>query len=501
MAVSGTMDPYIVHGNLSKHYDNVSYYNPFNKNYMGRKGDPALDPLDGIKIEKIFSGKTKTKQNGMECEFGLDINMEIFSERGVLMTTIIFDFEDKQAFDVMIKKIKFNYMVEEVLSWDTDDGTVDCSIMSRVNDFVMKKLFAFFTDEKLKKVFDDVDPTDKKNVLEHRQRVKDHSGLSIDICGGSGMNSTSSNWDTSVVFDEKKEIKIDDSLKKYSMDRELYHSKYMDAYICFDKDVLKDFLFAFSNYNLYGMILQGHDNSFQMWSHAINKEAEDLITNIDNQNQIFWEVLRLKIEEWQLHFLFQNSNRMKAFSKIKSTNLLNFSMLSEEKEKKWLDSIEKRDKRMERFIDEVRHSLDNIATPGKTHDEQRLQKESEITNERILLLSFLAMSIPMLGAIFSPNFSLDIKIISAGVLLSLPAIYFSVFRLSKRRKRLSARKDDLLRKKTDIKKWVEYHSNNMEEVRQDEKMPDDIKKNILFWEEENVNIGKNMIGKIDKKLK
>jgi hypothetical protein len=176
-------------------------------------------------------------------------------------------------------------------------------------------------------------------------------------------------------------------------------------------------------------------------------------------------------------------------------------MLSEENEKKWLDSIEKRDKRMERFIDEVRHSLDNIATPGKTHDEQRLQKESEITNERILLLSFLAMSIPMLGAIFSPNFSLDIKIISAGVLLSLPAIYFSVFRLSKRRKRLSARKDDLLRKKADIEKWVEYHSNNIEEVRQDEKMPDDIKKNILFWEEENVNIGKNMIGKIDKKLK
>ena len=41
----------------------------------------------------------------------------------------------------------------------------------------------------------------------------------------------------------------------------------------------------------------------------------------------------------------------------------------------------------------------------------------------------------------------------------------------------------------------------MEEVRQDEKMPDDIKKNILFWEEKNVNVGKNMIGKIDKKLK
>ena len=42
MAVSGTMDPYIVHGNLSKHYDDISYYNPFNNNYVGKKGDPAF---------------------------------------------------------------------------------------------------------------------------------------------------------------------------------------------------------------------------------------------------------------------------------------------------------------------------------------------------------------------------------------------------------------------------------------------------------------------------
>ena len=501
MAISANADPYVMHANLSKHYDNVSYYNPFNKNYIGKKGNLALHPLDGIKVEKIFSGKTKTNHGEMECEFKLDINMEIFSERGVIMTTYVFDFKDKQTFDVMIKIINFNYMVENVLSWHVDGRKVDCSIMSQVNDFVMKKLFAFFSDDKLKKAFHDMDPTDKKSSLENRRQVRDIGGLHLDVCGGSGMNSTSSNWDTGVVFDEKKEIKIDDSLKKYSRDRELYHSKSMDAYICFDMDVFEDFLFAYRNYNLYGMILLGYDNSFEMWSHAINRETEDLITNLDNKNEIFWQDLRLRIEEWQLHFLSQNSNRMKAFSRIKATNLLKFSILSEENEKKWLDSIEKRDRRMERFIDELRYSLDNIATPGKTHDEQRLQKESEITNERILLLSFLAMSIPMLGAIFSPNFSLEIKIISAGVLLSLPAIYFSVFRLSKRRKRLLARKEDFLRKKAGIQKWVELHSNNIEEIRDNDKMPDDIKKNIIAWEEENINIGKKMIEKIDKKLK
>ena len=77
MAMSGNIDPYIVYTNLSKHYDNISYYNPFNKNYVGKKGDPAVNPIDGVKIDKIFSGKTVTKQDGVKCEFGLDINVEI----------------------------------------------------------------------------------------------------------------------------------------------------------------------------------------------------------------------------------------------------------------------------------------------------------------------------------------------------------------------------------------------------------------------------------------
>ena len=103
MAMSGNIDPYIVHSNLSKKYDNISYYNPFNKHYIGKKGDPAVHPIDGVKIDNMFSGRTVTKQDGVKCEFGLDIHVEIFSERCVVIQTLIFDFDDKQAFDVMIK--------------------------------------------------------------------------------------------------------------------------------------------------------------------------------------------------------------------------------------------------------------------------------------------------------------------------------------------------------------------------------------------------------------
>jgi len=501
MAMSGNIDPYIVYNNLSKHYDNISYYNPFNKNYVGKKGDPAVNPIDGVKIDKLFSGRTVTKQDGVKCEFGLDINIEIFSERCVVMQTLIFDFNDKQAFDVMIKKINYQYMLEEVLSWEMDTDKVDCSIISFINNFIMKKLLPFFTDERLKKIFHDMDPTEKRHALGYRQKIKELIGLNVDICGGSGSNSTSTNIATAVILDENKEIKIDDSLEKYSTDHELYHSKSLDAYICYDKKVHKDFLFAYRNYNLYNMILRGYRSSLQMWSDAINKEAEDLITNLDNQNEVFWKELRLRIEEWQLHFLSQNTHRLNAISKMKTTNLLSFSILNDDEKKSWKDYIRKREKRIQRFVSDIRYGLDNIATPGHTHDEQRLQKESETTNERILLLSFLAMSIPMLGAIFSPEFTLNTKIISATVLVSLPVLYFSIFRLSKKRQRTLAKREDFHRRKSAIQKWVEYHTNNIEEYKNDDKIADDVKQNIISWEEENIIIGQNMISKIDKKLK
>ena len=156
---------------------------------------------------------------------------------------------------------------------------------------------------------------------------------------------------------------------------------------------------------------------------------------------------------------------------------------------------------MQRFVSDIRYGLDNIATPGHTHDEQRLQEESETTNERILLLSFLAMSIPMLGAIFSPEFTLNTKIISATVLVSLPILYFSIFRLSKKRQRSLAKREDYYRRKATIQKWVEYHTNNVEEYKNDDKIADDVKQNIISWKEENIAIGQNMISKIDKKLK
>ena len=72
--MNANYDPYILYHNMFKSYPDVKYYNPFEPNYIGMKESLAGTPLDGIKIEKIFSGKSEIKQDSMDSIFKLDIN-------------------------------------------------------------------------------------------------------------------------------------------------------------------------------------------------------------------------------------------------------------------------------------------------------------------------------------------------------------------------------------------------------------------------------------------
>ena len=126
MMISGTIDPYILYQNLSKDDLNSSYYNPFNGEYVGKSNDPDLHPVDGIKIDKLFSGTTVSEQEGVSCKVGLDINMTIFVERSTMVTEMVFTIEDKKAFDAIIHKITDKFVFEDMCSWECGDKTIDC---------------------------------------------------------------------------------------------------------------------------------------------------------------------------------------------------------------------------------------------------------------------------------------------------------------------------------------------------------------------------------------
>ena len=57
-----------------------------------------------------------------------------------------------------------------------------------------------------------------------------------------------------------------------------------------------------------------------------------------------------------------------------------------------------------------------------------------------------------------------------------------------------------MRRKKQMIGYLEYHRNHIEEIEKGD-LADDVKKNIIIWEERNIKVGQQMIDKIDKKLR
>jgi hypothetical protein len=416
---------------------------------------------------------------------------------------MIVDIEGRKTFETFLtpEKEKDSPFVDRIFTWEMDGKTADSSIVGIVNDFITKKVFPFTTDEELIQLFNDTDPTEKESIARYDKRLKELTGITCDKCGHTmGTNSASRTPQQRIILDQKREFDINEkSWEKISDNYELYKSDSLALYVAFTEKDCIEFIKDFKNNHLYEAIIGGYTVNYDMWSSCIYQVSQDLLDNLDNENEVYWKNLRLKVEEFQLHFLKQNTQRKRSFSSMQQ--LKSFESIDVKTSKEWQKVIDKSEQGMFRYIDDLKYDLDNLSTPGHTHDEQALQRETEKTNERILLLSFLAMSIPMLGAIFSPNFSLYTKILSAMVLCLLPIIYFSVFRFSRMRRQKLDRRRDLTRKKENWEAMLDWRRNNLEEIKNDTKLAEDLKENVIQWELQNISVGESMLDKIKKKIK
>ena len=246
-------------------------------------------------------------------------------------------------------------------------------------------------------------------------------------------------------------------------------------------------------------IISGYMLTIDRWLSTIRKESDDIMVNLDNPNSMYWKKLRLLVEKMQLQFLSQHAQRSAVL--LTGSSLGEYKTIDKATNKKWTEEIDKKINNMNENVSHVQYSLENLATPGHMHDEQALQKETEKTNESILLLSFLAMSIPMLVAITSPAFSLATKLMSAMILLLLPISYFLTYRISKYRKSRLDNRRDLRRKKESLKQGLRDQEIGLNLLKENSKISEDIKKGTMKIMESNVTIITNMIKKVDEKLK
>ena len=494
--VNGTYDPYIIFNTFKKYYPDIEYYNPFNKSFIGSQNAIEIYPLDGIRLNKFFSGIILSGLQNIRDELKLEINLEIFFERTILFEYV---FETKSYKDFLeLSQMKENDFNEATINVKVGDKINEISVAGIINELMMGKLFNL-NDPKLKGLLENLDYTDEKFSEKYKKDLKNVTGIDPDICGkGGGLTFNGDFSGEYVILENENNFSLDDSWKKISLKNDIYYSDILSTYVLFDKNIFNEFLRDIKNKLIIKNIISGYNITINRWFDVLNGESKKLIDNLDNTNNIYWKNLRLQVEKWQLQFLSQHTNRSSSLSQL--VGLTNFATIDKLTKKEWNKGIEKGKNRMIININEIKYSLENIATPGHTHDEQVLQIETEKTNERILLLSFLAMSIPMLGAIVSPDFSANTKLLATFILLSLPISYFSVFRLSKWRKLKLDQKRELTRNKEHFMLRLEECNKELDELKENTELPEDARDGAIKLTESNILIVTNMIIKIDKKL-
>ena len=493
--VNGAFDPYLLFNRFSALYDNVEYYNPLNDKFIGAPNSNDIHPLDGIKIENIFRCIILEGIKNIDSKIKFSMNIEIFSERCIILE-IILDVDSYEAMQILINE--FDDIDENTLKIEEDGKERDISFSGIIGSLMLNKIMNFNKPE-FKELISEWDPADDISDELILSKVKKITSLDVDIIGNSSGFSVNNGFDAYfIIQDIENKYMIDQTWEQISQSNEIYKSSTDSSYLVKSNDNFEKFKKDYKRLIIYRNIIQSYNLAFYSWYGTIKNEGEDLIKNLNNKNEIFWKKLRLKFEKWQLNFLKQDVHRSSVINII--GELHTYKSIDNKIKEEWINLADKAKNAMYRQIDDIKYQLENIATPGHTHDEQSLHAETEKTNERILLLSFLALSIPMLNAILSPDFTIDTKIISFIVLLSLPLFYFSTIKFTKWRRKKINTKRNLIRRKDNMLKGLESDKFDLKQVENDNKMSKDSKNVAIDMLNLNIDFKEKFLKKIEKSI-
>ena len=142
------------------------------------------------------------------------------------------------------------------------------------------------------------------------------------------------------------------------------------------------------------------------------------------------------------------------------------------------NNIQQKIKHIFSLAKEVNSALINMSTPIKAKNDFRLQESTDRVNDKILFLSFIAMSIPLITSITSQQIALNTKIISGTIIFTLPFIYYFINSIYKKR---------LIRKNkiNTLKEALDENIKNTEATRKritEIKKYDEAKQNLLSVE-------------------
>ena len=295
------------------------------------------------------------------------------------------------------------------------------------------------------------------------------------------VNLSSSNHRT-IIEDYDNNIDITQNIwESITLDNNIYMDEQKKFLVCKNQDNYERLFKHDVTYNAKVMLLEFTRSYCVTFLDTIRKHGLSIRKNIinNNQNPFYWKEVKEKIEILDLNFLEFHTQTIRLFynededclstatAKYRDGNNILIS-----------DAINK----TEKYLDQVKYAINNLSTPGHTHDEGILQSETEKVNDRILMLSFIAMAISAIAMMRSSEIDIIFKIISGLSIISLPIIYYFIRSFQKKLSFRKNRKNERTRKLNNKIKSLEQSKKQLEGIDLHQEIPEDFKKEIKeFW--------------------
>ena len=387
-----------------------------------------IEGIQCIEIEEPLKKDIKLiKVGDKKVDIPIHLNFKAFETLSFSYLDICLDISADNMKEFI--DIKGSTLINTVFA----DGRIFYNNEEKSFDNLIKEIFLPFYDlETILKRYNKRTSTKVKDINLFFDDLNKESFVDIFATGFFPGLDLSVGWSRlCLIEDFNNEIELANDWECISkIDGQIYEHSQKHIRICKNKDISKACYSMTFIYKYKRHVLAYFLSCCNGWLDAIKGEVHSIRDHVANNstNAYYWRELKKKIEILDLNFLEFNVEAGKWSNSSFDYGLWNFKKeYAKEKLKDYNDGTQK----LNRQLNEVRHSLRNLSTPGHTHDEQILQEETEKVNERILMLSFIAMSIPTFGAIITPGIDIVVKISAGVAIFSLPVIYYFVRKIQK----------------------------------------------------------------------
>ena len=438
----------------------------------------------GFKIENAFNDTLFLEEFNKTVNFKLDL---LFLDCAFVFATI--QIESKEPLDLKILNKNSFYFNER-----KELNKIDIKSIAEILEKLI--LSRYYNLKSFNKMIDNVDiemnhaerwNTIVQSINDNTCVLTNKNNFTLSTSSG-GWYIEGENYPSSELLINQKKLKV-------------WHDEHDENEFYFNGDIDKLIKILMHEHVAKSKLSDGV-NILNIALHQIDEKAKEVLKKLTNTNPAYWANLSISIEAEQLYYIETQALVYKAIENFRNSNYLK-NELTEKRYNQLKETFDRKIELIFQLSNEVNYALQNISTPIKSKNDFKLQESTDKVNERILFLSFVAMSVPLISWVTSTEISNKIKLFSGFIILLLPFLYYIINSFYKRKliskNKLNVFKDEL----SDTYKNIDFQKKLIEKIKSDNSNSD--KERIYAIQigacESNIKIHKEHIRKLEEKIK